>query len=148
MYTIVVNSQKGGCGKSMLVKHLSAEAERCGDGPVYVIDTDPQGAPALWHKKGASERPGHLDVEFMRLDAGLEIIRKKGAAFCIIDSGAGRLEDSSDLFKLADFIVVLVQPSEDDLDAIPATMERVKAARILVPCRRRVMWAIADQSPR
>jgi chromosome partitioning protein len=45
MLTIVVNSQKGGSGKTTLCAHLAAEAERAGAGPVFLIDTDPQGTP-------------------------------------------------------------------------------------------------------
>jgi chromosome partitioning protein len=43
MQVIVINSQKGGSAKTMLAKHLFVEAERAGDGPVFLIDTDPQG---------------------------------------------------------------------------------------------------------
>jgi chromosome partitioning protein len=42
MQLIVINSQKGGSAKTLLAKHLSVEAERAGDGPVFLIDTDPQ----------------------------------------------------------------------------------------------------------
>ena len=45
METIIINSQKGGSAKTMLAKHLSVEAERAGDGPVFLIDTDPPGQP-------------------------------------------------------------------------------------------------------
>ena len=34
MQTIVINSQKGGSGKTMLCKHLAVEAERAGDGVI------------------------------------------------------------------------------------------------------------------
>src|ERR1700690_3757281 len=51
MQVIVINSQKGGSAKTMLAKHLSVEAERAGDGPVFLIDTDPQGSLTAWHSK-------------------------------------------------------------------------------------------------
>ena len=57
MQTIVINSQKGGSGKTMLCKHLAVEAERAGDGPVFLIDTDPQGTLTAWHSKRDAERP-------------------------------------------------------------------------------------------
>ncbi len=41
MKTIVIQSQKGGSGKTMLAAHLSVEAERSGDA-AWVIDTDRQ----------------------------------------------------------------------------------------------------------
>ena len=50
MQVIVINSQKGGSAKTMLAKHLSVEAERAGDGPVFLLDTDPQGS--LTHRQG------------------------------------------------------------------------------------------------
>jgi len=40
MLTIVVNSQKGGSGKTTLCAHLSVQAERDGDGEIFLIDTD------------------------------------------------------------------------------------------------------------
>ena len=55
MRTIVINSQKGGSGKTMLCKHLAVEAERAGDGPVFLIDTDPQGTLTTWHAKREAE---------------------------------------------------------------------------------------------
>jgi chromosome partitioning protein len=43
MQTIVLASQKGGAGKTTTARHLAVEAERQGEGPVALIDTDPQG---------------------------------------------------------------------------------------------------------
>ena len=57
MQTIVINSQKGGSGKTSLCAHLAVEAERAGDGPVYLIDTDPQGTLSTWHEARTAERP-------------------------------------------------------------------------------------------
>src|SRR6516162_4609915 len=90
MQTIVINSQKGGSGKTMLCKHLSVEAERAGDGPVFLIDTDPQGTLTAWHTKREAETPARLEI-------------------------------AAQLFKLADFVLFPVQPSEDDLTILFAT---------------------------
>jgi chromosome partitioning protein len=43
MKTILTTSQKGGSGKTTVVELLSVEADRAGDGPAWIIDTDPQG---------------------------------------------------------------------------------------------------------
>jgi chromosome partitioning protein len=61
MQVIVINSQKGGSAKTMLAKHLSVEAERAGDGPVFLIDTDPQGSLTAWHTKRESETPQRVN---------------------------------------------------------------------------------------
>ena len=81
MHIIVVNSQKGGSGKTMLCKHLSVEAERAGDGPMFLIDTDPQGSLTAWHAKRESEIPARVDVPFEGLQQGLELLRSHGAAY-------------------------------------------------------------------
>ena len=130
MQVIVINSQKGGSAKTMLAKHLSVEAERAGDGPVFLIDTDPQGSLTAWHTKRESESPALAEVTFEGLAKGLEAIRHHGAAYCLLDTGSGRLEIASELFKLADFVVFPVQPSEDDLTAAPKTVQALKAAGV------------------
>lgn len=126
MQTIVINSQKGGSGKTMLCKHLAVEAERAGDGPVFLIDTDPQGNLTAWHSKREAESPARVDLPYSGLEKGLELIRAHGAAYCIIDTASGRLEIAADLFKLADLVIFPVQPSEDDLTAAPVTVQNLK----------------------
>lgn len=126
MQIIVINSQKGGSGKTMLAKHLSVEAERAGDGPVFLIDTDPQANLTAWHAKREAEVPSRAEVPFEGLEKGLQLLRHHGAAYCLIDTASGRTEIAKELFKLADFVVFPVQPSEDDLTAAPVTVQALK----------------------
>ena len=126
MQTIVINSQKGGSAKTMLCKHLSVEAERAGDGPVFLIDTDPQATLTAWHAKREAKTPARVDLPFDVLEKGLALIRSHGAAYCIIDTASGRLDITAELFKLADLVIFPVQPSEDDLTAAPVTVKNLK----------------------
>ena len=126
MQVIVVNSQKGGSGKTMLCKHLSVEAERAGNGPVFLIDTDPQGTLTAWHSKRDREKPARIEVAFDNLEKGLALLRQHGAAYCIIDTASGRLEIADELFRFADLAIFPVQPSEDDLTAAPVTVQALK----------------------
>lgn len=128
MQVIVINSQKGGSGKTMLAKHLAVEAERAGDGPVYLIDTDPQGSLTAWHTKRESEVPARAEVPYAELDKGLDVLKEHGAAYCFIDTGSGRVDVAKELFQLADFVIFPVQASEDDLTAAPVTVEALKEA--------------------
>jgi chromosome partitioning protein len=130
MHVIVVNSQKGGSAKTMLVKHLSVEAERAGDGPVFLIDTDPQATLTVWHDKREAEAPARIEVPFENLEKGLDVIRQHGASYCFIDTASGRTEVAQQLFKLASFVVFPVQPSEDDLTAAPLTVQALKTAGV------------------
>jgi chromosome partitioning protein len=61
MKTIVIQSQKGGSGKTMLAAHLSVEPERCKE-VAWVIDTDRQATLSLWHERRKSETPQRMDI--------------------------------------------------------------------------------------
>ena len=128
MYTIVINSQKGGSGKTMLCKHLSIEAERAGNGPVFLIDTDPQGTLTAWYSKREAKTPILVDVPFDNLSKGLILIKQHGATYCLIDTASGRTEIAQELFKIADLVIFPLQDSEDDLTAAPVTIKNIKAA--------------------
>lgn len=128
MQIIVINSQKGGSGKTMLCKHLSVEAERSGDGPVFLIDTDPQATLTAWHIKREAETPARIETPFEGLEKGLNLLRQHGATYCLVDTASGRLEIAAELFKIADLVVFPVQPSEDDLTAAPVTVQALKRA--------------------
>src|ERR1035437_4214787 len=105
MQVIVINSQKGGSAKTMLTKHLAVEAERAGDGPVFLIDTDPQGSLTAWHTKRQSEIPQRVEIPFEGLQKGLDLLRGHRAAYCIIDTASGRIDLAKGLFKLANCVI-------------------------------------------
>ena len=122
MQTIVINSQKGGSGKTSLCAHLSVEAERAGDGPVYLIDTDPQGTLSTWHETRTAEAPHRVDVNLSGLAPALSTLAQREAALCFIDTAPNRGEDNAELFRLADLVLVPVRPSPSDLWAVSATV--------------------------
>lgn len=57
VWVVVFASQKGGSGKTTLSGHIAVEAERVGDGPVALIDTDPQGSLAKWWNARKASTP-------------------------------------------------------------------------------------------
>ena len=126
MQTIVWNSQKGGSGKTSLCAHVAVEAERAGDGPVYLIDTDPQGTLTTWHETREAERPHRIEVPLPHLPAALETLKQQGAAWCMIDTAPTRADENADLFRLADLVLVPVRPSPSDLWAVAATVGLLK----------------------
>jgi chromosome partitioning protein len=128
MKTIVVTSQKGGSGKTTLAAHLAVEAERAGDGPAWLIDTDKQGTLSLWHERRESETPQRADVPFSRLAQGLQMLQNDNAAWCFIDTPPTISDQSETVLALADLVVVPVRPSPADLWAVSETVALVKAA--------------------
>lgn len=127
MQTIVINSQKGGSGKTSLCAHLSVEAERAGDGPVYLIDTDPQGTLSTWHEARAAETPHRVEIGVNELAPALGTLAQREAALCFIDTAPNRSDDAG-LFQLADLVLVPVRPSPSDLWAVSATVALLKRA--------------------
>jgi chromosome partitioning protein len=126
MQTIVINSQKGGSGKTTLCAHLSVEAERAGDGPVFLIDTDPQGTLTTWHDRREAALPQRVELPFQGIAEGLTLMRHRGAAVCFIDTAPSRTDETAALFRLADLVLVPIRPSPSDLWAASATVELLK----------------------
>jgi chromosome partitioning protein len=126
MKTIIINSQKGGSGKTSLCAHLSVEAERAGDGPVYLIDTDPQGTLSTWHEARTVEAPRRIEPALGELAPALAALEKRGATLCMIDTAPNRGDENAQLFRLADLVLVPVRPSPSDLWAVSATVALLK----------------------
>lgn len=129
MKTIVITSQKGGSGKTMLAAHLAVEAERAGDAPVWLLDTDRQGTLSRWHERRTAETPQLGQVPFAQIKSGLAALDKKhDAAFCLIDTAPTISDQTASLVTYADLVVIPVRPSPSDLWAVAETVELVQAA--------------------
>ena len=83
---VVFASQKGGSGKTTLSGHIAVEAERAGDGPVALIDTDPQGALAKWWNARAASTPAFAQASLEELDACLDHLKGIGFKLIVIDT--------------------------------------------------------------
>jgi chromosome partitioning protein len=129
MKTIVVSSQKGGSAKTTLTALLSVAAELAGDGPAWIIDTDQQGSLARWHERRENEAPMRAAIPFKDLASGLATLAAKhSAAYCFIDTAPAISAQSAAIIKLADLVLIPVQPSPVELWAVAETIELVKAA--------------------
>jgi chromosome partitioning protein len=122
MDVIIINSQKGGSGKTCLTRHLAVAAGAAG-ASVLMIDTDPQGTLTAWHAKRQADTPALADVSFDNLAKALDKLRLRGTvSHVLIDTASGRLDIAARLFALADLVLFPVQPSEDDLSSAPRTV--------------------------
>jgi chromosome partitioning protein len=128
MKTIVIASQKGGSGKTTLSAHLSVEAERIGDVPVWIIDTDRQATLTRWHERRESDTPQRLEVAASRIQEGLQKLDRDHIAFCFIDTPPTISDQTTALLRVADLVLIPVRPSPADLWATGETVELVKAA--------------------
>ncbi len=134
MKTIVITSQKGGSGKTMLAAHLAVEAERTGDAPAWIIDTDRQATLTRWHERRQADTPQRGDVRPEKLMTGLAPLSGQGAAFCFIDTAPTISEQTAALIDLADLVVIPVRPSPSDLWAVTETVQLKDADKAVSLC--------------
>jgi chromosome partitioning protein len=127
MKTIVVNSQKGGSGKSSLCRVLSVWLSQNQAEPVYLVDLDTQKTVAQWHEAREAEEPRRVELSIDGLGQGLHMLEKQGAGFVFIDTPPQASEQIDPVFLLADLVIVPIKPTPDDLKAAAVTVNRLKA---------------------
>jgi chromosome partitioning protein len=127
MNVIVFASRKGGSGKSTLAAHLSAHAHRPSR-KVLLVDADPQGSLALWHKlRGTGEPPLVSGVDGVR-----EIVsaaKRQGYDWVFIDTPPNMSAVVTDAIHAATLIVIPARLTLFDLAAIKETMDLARQLR-------------------
>lgn len=121
MNVVVFASRKGGSGKSTLAAHLGsymAEHSR----PTLLIDADPQGSLALWHRVRQTRDLGlHLGTK--HLAATLAKARRAGADWVLIDTPPNAEAPVAEAIWHADLVVIPMRPGLFDVDAVQATIK-------------------------
>jgi chromosome partitioning protein len=148
MQTVLWSSQKGGSGKSGLCCSCAVEAERAGDGPVYLADGDHQGNLSTWHEIRQAERPCRVEIEIPDLrritwrnederkaeaqalrdglGVGFHQVAQLGARLFFCDTPPTDNENIAVTYEFADLVAVPVRPTPDDLWAVKATVDLLK----------------------
>ena len=127
MRVIVFASQKGGSGKTTLAGHIAVQAERTGNGPVALIDTDPQGSLAKWWNVREKNEPAFIQSVFTNLFQDLDQARSEGFRLVVIDTPPAVTRAITEVVSFADLVVLPTRPSPHDLRAVGATVDIVEA---------------------
>src|SRR4051794_24269788 len=106
MHVIALISQKGGVGKSSLAGHLAVEAERQSDGPVALIDTDPQGSLSSWWNVRQAETPLFVRGELTRLKTQLEQLAGQGVKLVVIDTPPAITDSIKAVAAVSDLVII------------------------------------------
>lgn len=120
---VVFASQKGGSGKTTLSGHIAVEAERAGDGPVALIDTDPQGSLAKWWNARAASTPAFAQASLEELDACLDHLKSLGFRLIVVDTPPAVTQTIAHVVARADLVIVPTRPSPHDLRAVGPTVD-------------------------
>lgn len=127
MRVLVFASQKGGSGKTTLAGHIAVEAERCGDGPVALIDTDPQGSLAKWWNSRQMPTPVFIQSVFSELYSDLQQIKQAGFKLVVVDTPPAVTRAIAEVVAVADLLVLPTRPSPHDLRAVGPTVDIAEA---------------------
>ena len=128
MKTIVLASQKGGAGKTTLAAHLAVAAEVAGDGPVVLIDTDPQGSLSAWWNARAAPNPALAPTSIAGLREKLIALAAAGHTYAVVDTPPAITDSIKAVVGLADLVIIPTRPSPHDLRAVGSTVDLVQAA--------------------
>jgi chromosome partitioning protein len=130
---ITIAQQKGGAGKTTLAAQLAVTFVNRGKS-VAVVDIDPQGSLAAWHRArvetlGESGGGLHLsDVAGWRLVTELDRLRD-AYDIVVVDTPPHAETEAKAAVRAGDILLVPIQPSPMDLWATGATLELARKER-------------------
>ena len=128
MKTIAFISQKGGAGKSTLTVHMGVAARQEGR-KVAIVDTDPQESAAMWHRAREASEPPVATTSVSDLHQALSFAKDDRYELALVDSAPHVGPGAAIIARLADLVVVPVQPGPFDIGALPGTIELLEAAQ-------------------
>jgi chromosome partitioning protein len=123
---ITVAQHKGGAGKTTLTVQLAAALYNDG-ATVLVIDVDPQGSTTEWHKArtvtlGRKNKIALLQTQGWKMMREIPRLSKE-FDYILIDTPPHAESESSIAIRLADLVIVPVQPSPLDVWACAPTLK-------------------------
>jgi chromosome partitioning protein len=126
LQVVALASQKGGAGKTTLAGHLAVQALRTGNGPVALVDTDPQGSIAGWGRARRSDEPVVFPATARQLPGVITRLSEEGYGLLFVDTPPAVTEAISDVVRLSDLVIIPTRPSPHDLRAVGATVDIVE----------------------
>lgn len=142
MKTLVLASQKGGVGKTTIAGHIAVMAEMAGNGPVALIDTDPQGSLSLWWNERRADTPQFASVDIHNLIDHLTLLASAGIKLTVIDTPPAVTALIEQVVTVADLVIIPTRPSPHDLRSVGSTVELVERAG------KRMVFVINGAAPR
>lgn len=146
MYIVALLAQKGGVGKSTLVRALAVQAQLA-RASVGIVDADPQATTSGWHlrrqEKALADAGTVTDAEAeairravkppvsaapdpVLLCQAVDDARDDGFNWLFVDTPAGVSELPATAAELADLVLIPCTPSVDDMDAMGPTVKLAK----------------------
>ena len=123
MQVLTVISQKGGTGKTTLCGHLAVQAELAGNGPVALVDTDPQGSLSKWWNEREGSAPALSQTTAAHLQTELGNLKQQGFKLAIIDTPPAITPAIQAVISVSDLIIIPTRPSPHDVKTMGSTVD-------------------------
>jgi chromosome partitioning protein len=128
MQTIVLATQKGGCGKSTLAIGLAFAAMQAGRHTVRLVETDSQGTLSNWQRRRAGAEPMVEPVYLAgNLEQRLQSLGDSGVTLTIIDTAGGLSAATTAAIRYSDLCLIPTRPSVADIEAAVSTVQTARA---------------------
>lgn len=130
---ITVAQQKGGAGKTTLAAQLAVTLLSM-NRKVATVDTDPQGSLTRWAEVrrellGEDDKLNHLQASGWRTSREVENLAKTHD-YVIVDSPPHAETEARLAIRVADMLLIPVQPSPMDVWATQATLDLAAAEKV------------------
>lgn len=112
MKVIAVLNQKGGSGKTTIATHLARALQLSGKS-VLLVDSDPQGSSRDWAAVRADNPVPVIAIDRPTIERDLKNVAQKD--FVVIDGAPQASDLAISAIKVADLILIPVQPSPYDI---------------------------------
>lgn len=123
MDVIVVANQKGGSGKTTLVRNLAVAADNA-----VMIDRDPQGSLTAWWNRRAADAPPLVQIRGTLAET-LDALRDTSSVETVfVDTPPSVSPALAETIEQADLVLVPIRPTPDDLDAVGPILDMVEGA--------------------
>lgn len=119
---LAVIGQKGGSGKTTTALALAVAATMEGK-PVAVLDLDPQATATSWGDRRGTDSPAVVSCQVSRLGQVLEAAAREGAQLVIIDTPGKSTDAAIAAAKVADFVLLPIQPQIYDIETLTSVKD-------------------------
>lgn len=128
MQVIAVLNQKGGSGKTTIATHL-ARAFQLAGADVLLVDSDPQGSARDWAAVRDDQPVPVVGIDRPTIERDLKSVAS-GKDFVVIDGAPQAANLAVSAMKVANFILIPVQPSPYDIwataDLVALVRQRIE----------------------
>lgn len=141
MPIISILNPKGGSGKTTLSTNLARSLHERGSS-VLIVDSDPQGSARDWHA-AAEDNP--LPLIALDRPNNMKTLSSIAASYdYVIIDGAAKLENMmAAAIKVADIVLIPVQPSPYDIWAVSDLVDFIKARQEVTDGKPQASFVIA-----